>query len=397
MAIKFYTTLSYKLFCKKVQKHQRKIEVGIDTVPLGTIVNEHDSGFGVFTSDGKFVESSRQLRGKRSQFIPNKPTKNVPYVDKEVVYFGNVYPHFGHFLLEHMNRAWALENKKYQDMPIVLINNYDLKEAPEYIYSLLDLLGVKKENIIILNENTRFRSVHIPHQAFDIPIFYADEFTKPFETMAKRATGKDYDKIYVSRAKLARGKTFGEEAIQKIFELNGFHIIYPETLPLGEQISFMKNCRVLAGCAGTALHLSLFMPKGGTVIQIKRNRENKDNFDVQNLINSAKKMESFYISGSVEKVRSQHSTEMPQIIGLTKYMRAFFNDNNFIYNPELNIPSDKVWQQYTIAMQDFKSRRGVPVVYKIKNLLVKLLACFVPGRENRSRFRKYMKRLLGLS
>ena len=52
-----------------------------------------------------------------------------------------------------------------------------------------------------------------------------------------------------------------------------------------EQIALVKNARVLAGCAGTALHLALFMAPGGVVVQIKRNARAKCNADIQNLIN----------------------------------------------------------------------------------------------------------------
>lgn len=397
MVTKIYAQKSYKTFCKNAEKQQYKVNVGIDKIKDGVIVNNFSDGFGIFTADGKFVESSRQFRGVRSQFVPKNIPENPPYVDKEVVFLGNVYPHFGHFLLEHMNRAYALVKPEFHDMSVVLINNYDLKEVPAYVYGLLEAMGIRKENIIILNTTTRFKTVYVPQQSFNIPFFYADSFVDAFECMAERTNGKDYEKIYVSRAKLSSGKTYGEEEIQNIFKRNGFHIIYPETLPLKEQISFMKNCRVLAGCAGTALHLSLFMPKGGTVIQIKRNKKIKDNFFIQNLINSAKKLNSFYVSGSVEKVHTSHGSEMPQIIGMTKYMREFFNDNGFAYNQDEKIPNDYELEQYITAMKQFKSKRGNPFFYNVKKIILKLLACFVPGRINRSRFRKYMKRLLGIA
>lgn len=389
--MKFYAPNSYKRQCMARAHAQRKISVKTDCVSGGTIVNAHEHGFGVFDGNGKFVAASRQMRGHNCQFIPRDIPNNVPYVDADVIYFGNVYPHFGHFLLEHMNRAYGLLQDGMRNLPIVLVNNQNVNPVPKYIYDLLDALGVSRDKIIILNETTKFRNVYIPHQSFNIPLYYADEFSKPFEYMAAQMGGVGYDKIYVSRAKLKSGRTYGEDGIQEIFAKNGFHIIYPETMPLTEQISFMKNCRVLAGCAGTALHLALFMPRGGTVIQIKRNRVNKDNFDVQNMINSVKNFNSYYVAASVERVRTPHSTSMPQIIGLTKYIKKFFDDNGFKYSPNAQIPTDDDWREYNAAMEKFKAASSSPFIYKFKNLIIKLMACLIIGRERRGRFRKNMK------
>lgn len=393
MSIKFYTSLHYSQFCKRAAARQYVVPGGVDVIPDGTIVNAHERGFGVFDSDGRFVAASAQMRGRRHQFVPSVPEK-VPYLDMDVVYFGNVYPHFGHFLLEHMNRAWCVLRDEMRELPIVLVNNQNINPVPKYIYDLLDCLGIARDNIIILNETARFRNVYIPHQAFNIPFYWTDDFVKAYEYMASRTTGYSYEKIYVSRAKLSHGKTYGEEKIQQIFADNGFHIIYPETLSLREQISFMKNCRVLAGCAGTALHLGLFMRGGGTVIQIKRNRKTKDSFDVQNMINSAKGHNGIYIAASVEPVRTQHSTNMPQIIGLTKHLRKFFDENGFKYDSSLVAPDALDKDAYATAMAQFRATSSSPFVYNVKKLIIKLVACFIPGRVRRGRVRQRMKRWL---
>lgn len=393
MFTKFYAPGSYVRHCKARARAQYKINVEIDCVSGGTIVNEHENVFGVFDGNGVFVDASRQMRGGNCQFIPKFVADDkVPYVDSDVIYFGNVYPHFGHFLLEHMNRAWGmLKNAKLAGLQIVLVNSQNINPVPKYIYDLLDAFGIQHDKIIILNETTKFRNVYVPHQSFNIPCYYADEFANPFEYMVAQTDGMSYDKIYVSRAKLTSGRTYGENGIQEIFAKNGFHIIYPETMPLKQQISFMKNCRVLAGCAGTALHLALFMPRGGTVIQIKRNRIIKDNFDIQNMINSVKNLNSYYVAASVEQVRTPHSTRMPQIIGMTKYMKKFFDDNNFVYLPDTQIPTNAEWREYNAAINNFKATVGSPFIYKTKNLVIRLIACFIIGRERRGRFRKYMK------
>ena len=164
MSIKFYTSLHYSQFCKRAAARRYVVPGGFDVIPDGTIVSAHERGFGVFDADGRFVAASAQMRGRRHQFVPSVPEK-VPYLDMDVVYFGNVYPHFGHFLLEHMNRAWGVLRDEMRELPIVLVNNQNINPVPKYIYDLLDCLGIARDNIIILNETARFRNVYIPHQA----------------------------------------------------------------------------------------------------------------------------------------------------------------------------------------------------------------------------------------
>ena len=158
-------------YFNKSVAHQYVRNVKIARYPNGIIVNEHKHGFGVFDNNFKFVKSSRQMRKNNGQFVPKFNRDNIPYIDEDVVFVGNVFPQFGHFLLEHMNRAYAALDKNYKKMKFVLINNKDINPIPEYMLVLLELLGIKRENIIILNKTTQFKNVYVPDQGFNIPVY----------------------------------------------------------------------------------------------------------------------------------------------------------------------------------------------------------------------------------
>ena len=382
-------------YLKRSVSHQYMRDMNIEKYPNGIIVNEHIHGFGVFDENFHFVRSSRQTRKNNGQFVPKFNRDNIPYVDADAVYIGNVFPQFGHFLLEHMNRAYALLNKKYKNMKLILVNNMDVQNVPEYMFKLLELLGAKRENIIILNETTRFRNVYVPTQGFNIPVYSSKEFGKTWDAIAENIPDtKVYEKIYVSRTALKTRRTYGEGVVQKIFEKNGYKIIYPETIPLVDQISLIKNCKYLAGCAGTALHLALFMKQGGTVIQIKRNRLPKCNADIQNLINDTRKLNGVFISGSVENVRTDHCSSVPQIIGVNKYMREFFDAYKFKYTQKDTIPDDKDFNEYKIAMDEYNKQYGSVFINNLKHFVIHYSACFIPGRERRGAWRRWLKRIL---
>lgn len=397
MNFRCYSSRSWLKWFNRQTRNQYMRDVQISQYHNGIIVNEKLHGFGVFDENFNFVESSRQIRKNNGQFIPKFNHDDIPYIDEDAVFVGNVYPQFGHFLLEHMNRAYAALDKKYQKMKFVLINNKSVDPVPEYMFTLLELLGVPRKNILILERTTRFRNVFIPDQGFNLPVYSSYKFGETFQKIASSVKDEAvYDKIYVSRAKLKSRKTYGEEKIQKIFERNGYKIIYPETLPLQKQIALIKNCKFLAGCAGTALHMSLFMKSGGTVIQLKRNTVFDDNAPTQWLLNQTNKLDSVFISASVERVKSGHGWNMPQIVGVNENMRKFFSDFNFKTNDDDFVFDDKAMKEYEMALAQYQSEHGTKIVEIIKHKIVRISSCFIPGRYNRSVYRRWLKDKLGL-
>jgi capsular polysaccharide biosynthesis protein len=286
--------------------------------------------------------------------------------------------------------------KEHKNKKVVLINNRDIENIPKYMFDLIEIFGVKHSDIIILDKTTRFKSVCVPMQSFNTRVYTSDSFAKTFDKMAANVPDEEiYDKIYVSRAKLDDAhKTLGEEKVQAVFEKNGFKIIYPEKLPLVSQIALVKNCKVLAGCAGTALHLALFMKPGGTVISIKRNRRPACNAMIQNNINNTKQLNGVFISGSVESHKTGHSTHVPQIIGINKYMRQFFADNKFkLCDDDLKF-DESAWNEYMTAYREYKKQHGGLFAKEIKRYLIKYTALLIPGRERRGKWRAFWKEKL---
>ncbi|MCR4917576.1 MAG: glycosyltransferase family 61 protein, partial [Alphaproteobacteria bacterium] len=262
---------------------------------------------------------------------------------------------------------------------------------------LLKLFGINRNQLIVVKRPTRFKNVFVPESA-DNYAYTSKEFNKIFDRFIENANkGKDVKKIskvYVSREKMGDRRTFGEGYISKVFSDNGFHVIYPEKLPLLRQIQIISNCDVLAGCAGTALHLALFMKPGGMVIQLKRNRKNKDNCCAQNHINNIRGLDGIFIDVSQEKYKTDHYTSFPQLVGLTPYLKEFFTDNKFKFNtPETN---NSEYCDYIKSVMNYRKLYGNTFVRKLKKFIVKVSACFVPGRVNRANYRNWLKRKLNI-
>ena len=335
MKARFYTDSKYeKYLLGKVRQVCERHDMKVDVVDMGAFIVDINTGaFGVFDNNDKLVKSSLQWRGNNVNFIPPcgpESRVGMGFCDCDAVFLGNAYHHFGHFIIEHLNRAWGLDKCPRENVKYVFIDNKNIG-AKSWLFDFMEMLGIKRDDVLILNKSMQFRRVFIPTQSFNNSgKWWAKEFVIPFAKMRENVRiDKFFDKVYVSRAKLPDYmRTYGEEAVQRIFEKNGFYVIYPETLPLAQQIAIIGNCRTLAGCAGTALHLALFMKPGGRVIQLNRTRSIKDSGDLQYRMCQMRNLDFDVIAASVEEFKSQHGgTHAPQIIGVNKNLKSFFDDN----------------------------------------------------------------------
>lgn len=346
---------------------------------------------GVYDASHQYIDASSIIIGDRANL--RRPRRYAAlYIDEDVLFLGDLHHHFGHVLLERLTRAWALMDKKFRNMKCAVLYSRAAEPLPDYYVEFLKALGVRPENIVVVSRPTRFKTVFVPEISKG-PCFYSRKYAQTFDAIARSVPdGVKYEKIYMSRSGLDKRRTFGEKMIQAVFKRNGFHVICPETMHIRDQIAMVKNCRVLAGCAGTALHLALFMKPGGRVVQIKRNSKNEDNAREQFLINRSKKLDSVFIWASDEKYPTPHFTNAPQIIHAGHYMREFWTEFRFKYGPKSFDGYSDEYSAYLAAWREYRRTYGVR--RKIKRTLIKIMACVIPGRERRGQFRARLNRAL---
>jgi capsular polysaccharide biosynthesis protein len=266
-----------------------------------------------------------------------------------------------------------------------------VEKVPQWFWDFMTLVGVEKDRVLVLDKTVRFRNVIVPDAACCNEVV-SNQWTQTFQGMAQFAeSDKSYDKVYLSRMALEKRRTFGELQVQKIFEKNGFYILCPEKYTLLQQVGIMKNARVLAGCAGTALHLALFMKPGGRVVQIKRNSMIDDNLASQYLIDSMSGLDTDVIWASVEEEATEHFSSAPQIIAVNDYMKEFFAKNNFVFSDKDLFSEYTEEKDYCEQLQQYKTKWGSVRANKIRNRIIKYSACLIPNRKLRGKYRAYMK------
>lgn len=345
--------------------------------------------FCVFDSDGNVVPDTAHA----GHPLPGKKTyKNPAYYDGAAIFCGgDRFFHFGHFLVEGLERVWPVLDKKYKNAKLVFVTSHD--SMPGYAVEFLAMLGVGQERVILLNKSTRFRKLYVPARASRFQQYTSAMQNKVYQAIANSVPRKSHgDKIYLSRGRMGKLAIFGEGRVQRIFEKNGFKIVYPETLSIAEQVQMASGAKCIAGIAGTALHLCVFMPPHGRVIQLNRARHNS-NAAVQYVLCRGVGADMTLVSASLDTLRDAgHMTDTPHIIGVTPQLKRFFDDNGFKYTAADIAPDAAEFKKYELAAAQYCRNHGR--AYRVKKRIAKIIACMVPGYKQRSAVRHWMERLL---
>lgn len=116
---------------------------------------------GVYDEHNNLIELSKIKAGENFLRVGRPecyiPDNEIKYVDEDVVFIGCLMHHFGHFILESLNRLWAYLDGGCDGKCAVYIGAHDTP-----FMDVLTVFGLDEEKIVKISEPTRFKSVTIP-------------------------------------------------------------------------------------------------------------------------------------------------------------------------------------------------------------------------------------------
>jgi len=256
-----------------------------------------------------------------------------------VVYGGLVYNHFGHFITECLSRMWwFLENPTcgYKFVFITPENHPDDSRFLEYFL----LLGLAKENIIVLRKPTRFDLIIIPDQSIYIHSGYKPNATKIYNVIRKNVPAAGYEKVYFTRTKLHRPDAVNEEYFESYFHSKGYEVIAPEKLSIEEQVAVMAGVKEYA-CVSGSLHHHILFGRNGIKITVL-NRSRSALCYTMRWINQAKQAISTYVDASMNFLPHAPSNSL-YLLAPNAYWKSYIKDyfNDYLSN-NISINKDKI-------------------------------------------------------
>jgi capsular polysaccharide biosynthesis protein len=204
---------------------------------------------GVYSSDGEFIEDSLLYRGKQAQF-----QKSIEHLNGIYIYGGCLFGHFGHFILESLQRLYTIRQCK--EYPILFLSPNDKVYDVQKI--VFKSIGVRNEILLVKKPTDVENLLYSPPGSSIHPMFITDDQENSLKHFSFSANNGYSKKIWLSRTQLKYGKLDNESVIEEGLRQIGYEIICPETLPLREQVKLICTSTIVAGCDGSAFFSLLF-------------------------------------------------------------------------------------------------------------------------------------------
>lgn len=208
----------------------------------------------------------RQHRANRpvDSFRPNQAYNNR--LTGEYIYAGPVYGHFGHFMAEMAHRIVPSQLLGLPGRYLFVTTEGDssfvsFETLPAFVRALLELCGVAREDVDVINRNTIVERLHLVPQGAALSAYprpgYLDALAAYMTPRLDRLHGDTArpERLYVSRSGLPRtGSLLGESYVEAQLEREGFHVFRPERHTLTEQMDHYRKAKVLVFPSGSACH-----------------------------------------------------------------------------------------------------------------------------------------------
>lgn len=235
---------------------------------------------GVLKSNGSFVDVSATWRGRRALMVAPQPPEAAPEIlEGSHLFAGQIWSHFGHFMVESLARLWALDHLDQMPESIIFIPKRPgrAQEIKAYQRAFFQLLGIDLP-ITIIETPTQVEQLIVPGQGFGLGAIatgtdlFRDYFANNFATDIA-ADGPE--RLYLSRSALGgmEGSALHEQAIERSLERDGYTTLHPQELTIGEQVAHYRAATQVIGLDGSAFHLFGFVgkPKQRAGIILRRN------------------------------------------------------------------------------------------------------------------------------
>lgn len=292
---------------------------------------------------------------KRLYGIYNFNNKNVDFVDEKVIYINYFMHHWGHYLIDVINRLWYILDKDIANYKFVYIVKEKSNDTINGNYlELLNLLGIKKEQLIAINQVTQFREIIIPEASICPGKYFTQEYKNIFSRIivnSEYTKKKNKQKIVCSRSQFAKAgkKEIGGELLEKVFTDNGYIKVYFEQLSVKQQIETLNNASEIVAISGTLPHNILFLENEAHVtILNKTYRLNLHQF----LINQISNANVDFVDTNISPLPVLYGYG-PFIMCVTRPLEKYCQYYKLKLNQKVNYKlsfNQKVWYAMTYIM-----------------------------------------------
>lgn len=265
----------------------------------------------VYNSKGRLLPISQKTGGVAGHRIamadPKRitPSRWTPRLRGRWLYGGHWMMHFGHFLTETVTTLWPEDLEPVRGLVFHRYLSPDPIVLP-WQQHLVDLAGYAGLPIEIVNDKPlRVDELVLPSRSIvqhgwghpgAADVWRRMAAAVPEQPPPWQASGWP-SHVYMSRTafnagmrargrKRPRSTPERDAMLDEVFGEAGFEVVASEKLGIDDQIRLLKGTRVLAGQAGSALHLACFAAPGARVLELGDSRSTRVGVRTQRVINT---------------------------------------------------------------------------------------------------------------
>lgn len=276
----------------------------------------------VHDEEGRLIESSQKIGGLGgNDLVMADPRRaaapaGARRLSGRWLYGGHWINHFGHFFTESVTTLWPSETA-IDGLVFHAYSNAHRAVAP-WQQEIVELAGWGDLAIEVVNRSAvRVDELVVPSRAVVVNGWGHDEACAVWQRIADSARGSlprvdtrgGSPLTYLSRTSHNRElratnqdtRTTAVQDIEldRIFAGSGFDVVTPEHLPFRDQVRTAAAASVIAGLAGTALHLSAFAPPGVRVIELGDSRSPDVQVPQQLVIDCLRQHPSMFVPADI--------------------------------------------------------------------------------------------------
>ena len=269
----------------------------------------------IYADDGWLCVESQRIGGAYGDtvvavnpvFMPRHGV--VDTLPGDSLFIGPFMLHYGHFISETLSRLRPSMNdpKRYERLVAFPFSKAGLRLERFHTY-ILGCLGIDGAAITTLQEPVGFERIEVPEQLWQVNVganlAVRDVYRKINSLHVTRTPDA---RVFLSRTRSPRLQGIGD--IEAAFERRGFRVIYPETIPIEEQLSIYASADIIAGISGSAMHNCVFASEWCATIEIGDARSPERPHPMQRIANAIAGIPAAFVpyTGGADGVRDNTS------------------------------------------------------------------------------------------
>lgn len=278
------------------------------------------AGWGLYEPDGALIETAAYRRGPALALIGQSETTQIApaddaRLDEDVVYFGPLIPHYGHFVVSSLARAWFVADPDMRRGRRVLCHSDhspDRHFATSFMGPLVRSIGISDAEFISPEEPMRLANVTVPAPAFVEQKEALKAFIGPLhamgDTLLDQASARKTRKVaYLSKSRVDPGAVVhitNEAALEDKLRDYGIDIFHPEQMSFAEQVRLFSDYETIVGFVGSAFHSHAFVRNPPKIIGIALDPYVNSNIAMVDALNDAS-AQYFYPKGNLSENATQ--------------------------------------------------------------------------------------------